>query len=95
MFKVIPVGELNAERDVYMGLPVENTNKQTFHRIPIRSSSTESESGDRRIHVKLLPGQTNVVQAVQGLRRLLIKFPAVFVPETGLLFGGVDPTQGK
>ena len=80
MFKVIPAVELNAQRDVYVGLPVENTNKQTFHRIPIRSSCTESDTGDRRLHVKLLPGQQNVVQSTQGLRRLLIKFPTVFVP---------------
>ena len=80
MFNVIPALDLNAERDVFMGLPVESNTKQTFYRIPIRSSSTESASGDRRIQVKLVPGQTNVVQSVQGLQRLLIKFPQVFVP---------------
>jgi hypothetical protein len=80
MFKVVPAVDLKAERDVYVGLPVENTNKQTFHRIPIRSACTESETGDHRLHVKLLQGQSNVVQSIQGLRRLLIKFPPVFVP---------------
>lgn len=80
MFKVVPAADLQPERDVYMGLPVENTNKQTFHRIPIRSSCTESETGDRRICVKLVPGQQNVVLSCQELRRLLIKFPVVFVP---------------
>ena len=80
MFNVIPALDLNAERDVFMGLPVESNTKQTFYRIPIRSSSTESASGDRRMQVKLVPGQTNVVQSIQGLQRLLIKFPQVFVP---------------
>lgn len=80
MFTVVPALDLNAQRDVYVGLPVENTNKQTFHRIPIRSSCTESDTGDRRIHVKFVPGSQHVVQSTQGLRRLLIKFPSVFVP---------------
>jgi hypothetical protein len=80
MFHVVAASELNAERDVYVGLPMESTNKQTFHRIPIRSSCTESDVGDRRWSVKLVPGHPNVVQSTQGLRRLLIKFPTVFVP---------------
>ena len=80
MFNVIPALDLNAERDVFMGLPVESNTKQTFYRIPIRSSSTESAFGDRRVQVKLVPGQTNVVQSIQGLQRLLIKFPQVIVP---------------
>lgn len=80
MFHVVPTVDLNPERDVYVGLPVETTNKQTFHRVPVRSASTESASGDRRYRVNLVPGASNVVQSVQGLRRLLLKFPSVFVP---------------
>ena len=48
MFKVVPISELKPERDVFLGLPEESTNKQTYHRIPVRSSCTESDSGDRR-----------------------------------------------
>ena len=99
MFSVVLASELQPERDVFVGLPVENSSKQTFHRIPIRSSCTESSTGnqavlqkgvgnslinqlapDRRMHVKMVSGQSNVVQSIQGLRRLLIKFPTVFVP---------------
>ena len=34
MFNVVPAADLKAERDVFLGLPVETTNKQTFHRVP-------------------------------------------------------------
>ena len=80
MFTVVAASELQAERDVLVGLPVENTTKQTFHRIPIRSSNTQSATGDRRLQVKMVASQTHVVQSIQGLQRLLIKFPTVFVP---------------
>jgi hypothetical protein len=80
MFHVVPVEDLNAERDVFVGVPVETTNKQTFHRVPIRSSCTESIDEDRRLRVQMVPGSSCVVQSCQGLRRLLLKFPRVFVP---------------
>ena len=73
LFHVVEAAQLDAERDVYVGLPVETTNKQTFHRVPVRASRTEAR-------VQLLPGSTHVVQSTQGLRRLLLKFPTSYCP---------------
>lgn len=80
MFHVVNACELKPERDVFVGLPVETTNKQTFHRVPIRSACTEGPAGDRRVRVQLVDNNPNVVKSCQGLQRLLLKFPSAFVP---------------
>lgn len=79
LFKVVDVGELDAERDVFMGLPVESTNKQTYHRVPIRSSSVETPD-DRKVSTQFVPGSKSVVQNCRGLRRLALRFHPVFAP---------------
>lgn len=95
MFHTVAAVDLQAERDVFMGMPSETTNKQTFLRVPLRSSHTESPSGDKRTRVQFVDGNKHIVQSVrsrthhgdvwasgcvQGLRRLLIRFPMCFVP---------------
>ena len=80
MYHVVPVTDLVPERDVLVGLPVETTNKQTFHRVPVRAAHTESASGDQRTRVQMLPGSPHVVQSCAGLPRLLLRFHSVFVP---------------
>jgi hypothetical protein len=90
MYTVVPAVDLVPERDVFMGLPVETTNKQTFHRVPIRSACTESPSGDRRTRVQIVPGNPNVVQSCVGLQRLLVRFPSVFVPGIKVFEAGGD-----
>ena len=80
MFHTVLAAELEPERDVFVGLPVETTNKQTFHRVPIRSACTDGLSGDRRLRVQFVDGNRNVVQNCAGLQRLLIRFPNAFVP---------------
>ena len=92
MFHVIPAGELDAERDILLGLPVEGTNKQAFHRVPLRSSSLEGSDGHMaspagRVHphgaaspVQTIPGDQHIVQKTQGLRRLLLRFPRSYTP---------------
>jgi hypothetical protein len=81
MFHTVAAGELRAERDVLLGMPTDpTTNKQTFHRVPVRSAHTESPSGDRRTRVQYVDGSKHMVQSVQGLPRLLVRFPPSFVP---------------
>ena len=80
MFHTVLAAELEPERDVFVGLPVETTNKQTFHRVPIRSACTDGLSGDRRLRVQFVDGNRNVVQNCAGLQRLLIRFPNAFIP---------------
>lgn len=79
LFKVIDVADLNAERDVLIGLPVESTNKQTYHRVPIRSSSLETLD-DRKVRSQFLPGTRTVVQNCRGLPRFALRFHPVFAP---------------
>lgn len=76
IFHVIKAIDLNPERDVYIGLPVEGTGKQACHRVPIRSTTLQNPTA----RVQLLPGQDHVVQSTQGLRRLLLEFPVSFAP---------------
>ena len=81
MFHTVLASELRADRDVFLGMPSDpTTNKQTFHRVPVRSAHTESPSGDQRTRVQFVDGNKHIVQSVQGLRRLLIRFPQSFVP---------------
>ena len=80
VFHVVVAAALNPERDVLLGLPQEGTGaKQSFHRVPIRSS-VSSTADDERIRVALLPGCTGVTQNHTSLRRLLLRFPESFVP---------------
>ena len=89
IFQVIDVAHLDAERDVFMGLPIESTNKQTFHRVPIRSSCMET-ADDRRITVQFVQGSKCVVQSCRSLRRLLLRFHSVFVPGIKVYTEGDD-----
>lgn len=93
IFHVIDVAHLNAERDVFMGLPVESTNKQTFHRVPIRSACMETVD-ERRVNVQFVHGSKTVVQSCRGLRRLLLKFHSVFVPGVKVYTEGEDNAGG-
>lgn len=87
VFHVIDAAEIDPERDVYVGLPVETVNKQTFHRLPIRSSNLDG-ANERR--VQLLPGSSVVVQSTQGLRRLLVRFPTCYCPRVSTHQGDGD-----
>lgn len=94
-FHVVDALKLNAETDVFIGLPQESTNKQTFHRVPVRSSSLDG-AGDERIRVQFVNGSKHVVQSCRSLKRLVIRFPSVFVPwiktyNDGNEDGGVAP----
>lgn len=63
VFHVVAADALDAARDVFLGLPVDGNNKlQQFHRIPLRSSLTETDD-DRRVRVQLL--SPNVVQTTR------------------------------
>ena len=74
MFNVVKAWELDSERDVFLGLPVEGSNtKQAFHRVPVRSSNL---SDGRRTQMV----QGNVVSSTQGLKRLLLEFPKAYCP---------------
>ena len=45
MFHTVAAGELRAERDVLLGMPTDpTTNKQTFHRVPVRSAQASKQS---------------------------------------------------
>lgn len=80
VFHVVDAAALNPERDVLLGLPQEGTGaKQSFLRVPIRSS-VSSTADEQRIRVPLLPGCTGVTQTHTSLRRLLLHFPESFVP---------------
>lgn len=70
VFHVIKAANLDAERDVFVGLPQDGNNKQAFHRVPVRSSNLETADG-RLSRVQLLSGQTHVVQNTHAGRRHL------------------------
>lgn len=89
LFKVVDVADLNAERDVVLGLPVESTNKQTYHRVPIRSSCFET-ADDRKIRSQFVPGSTTVVQSCRGLQRIALRFHQVFAPGIKVYDGASD-----
>lgn len=88
-FTVVHAANLNGRQDAYLGLPVENTNKQTFWRVPIRSSMTETLDG-RRVRIQLLPGHDRVVQNTQGMQRLVVRFPECYVPGAKVYDGSMD-----
>lgn len=79
LFHVIKASDLDAERDIFLGVPVEGSSKQSFHRVPVRSSNISLADG-RLARVQMLPGESHVVQSTQGLKRLLLKFPRSFAP---------------
>lgn len=94
LFKVVDVAELDAERDVVLGLPVGSTNKQTYHRVPIRSSCLETPD-DRKIRCQFLPGSTTVVQNCRGLQRLALRFHPVFAPGIKVYDSANDEAPGR
>lgn len=46
IFHVIKAASLDAERDVFLGVPIEGSNKTApCHRVPVRSSNLENQDG--------------------------------------------------
>lgn len=81
MFNVVSAATLDPERDALLCLPQEGQgSKQSFFRVPVRSSVTTTADEQQRIRVTLVPGCSGVVQHPRGLRRLLIRFPMSYVP---------------
>lgn len=87
VFHVVDAADVDPERDVYIGLPVETVNKQTFYRLPIRSANV---GGGNERRVQMLPGSSVVVQSTQGLRRLLLRFPMSYCPRITTHVGDGD-----
>lgn len=81
VYLAMPILDVTPERDLYMALPTEMSvpgTRQTYYRAPIRSSQTTNNNTGGV--VERVDGATNIVKSQKGLRRLLLRFPKVFVP---------------
>ena len=86
MFQVLKAWELEPERDIFVSLPncnaasdQQNSNKQAFFRVPVRSSNVLNAEG-QTTRVQMLPGEANVTMSTSGLRRVLLEFPQAYTP---------------